>query len=73
MEHLITNLIVLELNLTCLRKSNQHHNKYMKHYIVCYMKHLITNLIVPKLNLTCLREMKQHFSDNEEHIRLLAV
>jgi hypothetical protein len=52
MEHLITNLIVLKLNLTCLRESNQHHNKYMKHYMVCYMKHLITKLIVPELNLT---------------------
>jgi hypothetical protein len=72
MEQLITNLIVSELNLTCLRESNQHHNKYMKHYMVCYTKHLITNLIVPELNLTCLSGMKQHFSDKEEHIRLLA-
>jgi hypothetical protein len=35
MEHLITNLIVPELNLTYLRESNQHHNKYMKHYMAC--------------------------------------
>jgi hypothetical protein len=68
MEHLITNLIVPELNLTCFRESN----KYMKHYMAYYTKHLITNLIVPELNLTCLRGMKQHFSDKEEHIRLFA-
>jgi hypothetical protein len=68
MEHLITNLIVPELNLTCFRESN----KYMKHYMAYYTKHLITNLIVPELNLTCLRGMKQHFSDKVEHIRLLA-
>jgi hypothetical protein len=63
MEHLITNLIVPKLNLTCLREMKQHHNKDMKHYMACYTEHLITNLIVPKQNLTCLREMKQHLSD----------
>jgi hypothetical protein len=52
------NLIVPALNLTCLRKRKQHHDKDIKYYVVCKMRHLITNLAVSKLNLTCLREMK---------------
>jgi transcriptional regulator of aromatic amino acid metabolism len=58
MKHLIMNLIVLTLNLTCLRECKQQHNEYMKHYVACKTRHLFTNLAVPELNLACLREMK---------------
>jgi hypothetical protein len=58
MKHLIMNLIVPALNLTCLRESKQHHNNDMKHYVARTMRHLITNLAVPELNMTCLRERK---------------
>jgi hypothetical protein len=66
MKHLITNLTVAALNLTCLRESKQHHNKEMKHYVACKMRPLITNLAVPELNLTCLREMKQQLNEKLE-------
>jgi hypothetical protein len=35
MEHLISNLIVAELNLTCLSESNQHQKKDIKYYMTC--------------------------------------
>jgi hypothetical protein len=65
--HLITNLVVPERNLTCLREMKQQHDKDMKHYVACKMRHLITNLVVPKLNLTCLREMKQQHDKDMKH------
>jgi hypothetical protein len=68
MKHLITNLTLPALNLTCLRESKQHHDKYMKHYVTCKMRHLITNLVVSELNLICVREIKQLLNDT----RLLA-
>jgi hypothetical protein len=58
MKHLIMNIIVPALNLICLRKNKQHHNKDMKHYMSYKMRDLITNLAVPELNFACLREMK---------------
>jgi GTPase SAR1 family protein len=61
--HLITNLVVLEINLTCLTEMKQQHYKDMKLYVACKMMHLITNLVVHELNLTCLREMKQQLND----------
>jgi hypothetical protein len=63
MNHLIMNLTVPTLNLTCLRESIQQHNKDMKHYMICKMRHLITNLAVPELNLACLTEMKQQLNE----------
>jgi hypothetical protein len=54
MKHLIMNLTVPALNLTCLRESKQQYNIYMKHYVVCKMRHLITNLALSELNLTCM-------------------
>jgi hypothetical protein len=50
MKHLITNLTVSALNLTCLRASKQQHDKDTKYYMACKMRHLITNLVVSKLN-----------------------
>jgi hypothetical protein len=44
--HVITNLVVSELNLTYLREMKQQHDKDMKHYVACKMRHLITNLVV---------------------------
>jgi hypothetical protein len=44
--HLITNLVVSELNLTYFREIKQQHGKDMKHYVACKMRHLITNLVV---------------------------
>jgi hypothetical protein len=58
MKHLITNLTVPALNLTCLRECKHQHNKYMKHYVAYKMRHLITNLADAEINLTCLKEMK---------------
>jgi hypothetical protein len=66
MNHLIKNLTVHALNLTCLRKSKQQHNKDIKHYMACKMRHLITNLAVPKLNLTYLREIKQQLNEKAQ-------
>jgi hypothetical protein len=58
MNHLITNLTVPALNLTCLRESKQYHNNDMKHYVVCTMRHFITNIAVSELNLAYFRERK---------------
>jgi isoleucyl-tRNA synthetase len=66
MRHLITNLVIPELNLVCLREMKQQHDKDMKHYMACKMRHLITNLVVPELNLTYLRETKQQLNDKVE-------
>jgi hypothetical protein len=33
--HLITNLVVPDLNLICLREMKQQHDKDMKHYVAC--------------------------------------
>jgi hypothetical protein len=35
MRHLSTNLVVPELNLTCLAEIKQQHYKDMKHYVAC--------------------------------------
>jgi hypothetical protein len=60
-------LTVPTLNMTCLRESKQHHDKDMKHYVVCKTRKLITNLVVLKLNLTCLREMKHQLNEKVEY------
>jgi hypothetical protein len=65
------NLTVSTLNLTCLRESEQQHNKYMKHYVACKMRHLITNLAVPELNLAYLDKWKTRIKYNTPDYLLL--